>query len=385
MKSTLETQLPEPCSEAAAQSQHLLQQLGQQIHSHGPLSFAEFMQQALYAPGLGYYSAGAHKFGAAGDFVTAPIVSPLFSRCLARQCQEVLQALDGGDILEFGAGTGIMAADILLALEEQDALPKHYYILELSPDLQARQRETIEEKCPHLLSRVEWLSALPSSPIRGVMLGNEVLDAMPVEKFSIADGSIFSMNVGLEDERLVWQALPANNQLAARIEPLQAAYQLDHYTSEISTVIPNWVASVSDSLAQGAIFLIDYGFPQHEYYHPSRSTGTLMCHYQHRAHPDPLILVGLQDITAHVDFTLVAESAVAAGLHVAGFTTQAYFLLSLGIIDMLGNAEDMTTNQAVKILTLPSEMGELFKVIGLSKDLDLPLQGFTLNDARRRL
>ena len=384
-------QLPEPDQFAKAHSEKLFHLIADEIEQQGgSISFARFMEQALYAPGLGYYAAGAHKLGEAGDFVTAPEISPLFSHCLARQAAQVLAALTAGDILEFGAGRGVMALEILRELQRLDCLPNHYYILELSADLRERQQQLLRDELPELFERLVWLDQLPAEPINGVVFANEVLDAMPVELFELQDGKPRQIAVALAEKGLGYQAteceLTVDDELAVQLAGLP-----DGYRSEYNNSAAPWLQAMSQSLGQAAVFLIDYGFPRHEFYHPQRSEGSLMCHYRHRSHPDPLILLGLQDITAHVDFTQVAEAAHAAGFDVSGFTSQAYFLMSLGLTEMLGEEEGITLQrqmvlaQQVKKLTMPSEMGELFKVIALQKNLELTLRGFMMNDQRGRL
>lgn len=383
------TKLPLPDGDALAHCANVVQALCDDIDAHGGLiDFARFMELTLYAPGLGYYAAGARKFGSAGDFVTAPEISSLFSRCLARQCQQVLSQT-GGDILEFGAGSGAMAADILVELEQLDCLPERYLIMEVSADLRQRQQEILQARVPHLIERTHWLDHLPPQ-FTGVVLGNEVLDAMPVQLFRVEQDGVSLAQVGHDTNGFHWAYTPVTDLtqygLAEITQELAPGYQ-----SEINCHIGPWLVSLANSLQQGVVILLDYGFPRHEYYHPQRGDGTLMCHYRHHAHGDPLILPGLQDITAHVDFTAVAEAAVAAGLDVSGFTNQAYFLLGLGLTDFLNEINPVDTRrqielaQQVKKLTLPNEMGELFKVIALTKGCDFALRGFSLNDQRVRL
>jgi SAM-dependent MidA family methyltransferase len=372
---SLMSKLPEPNVEALQHSQRLREFIFTEIESNGgKIPFARFMELALYAPGLGYYTAGAQKFGEQGDFVTAPEISPLFAQCLARQCQQVLEQLEDGVILELGAGSGVMACDLLLALEQLACLPKQYLILEVSAELRERQRLYLAKKIPHLFNHIVWLDALPAEPIRGVIVANEVLDAMPVHLFCLTEtGDTQEIYVVREQDNFVWE-------------------QEGGYTFEKNLMLPAWIKSISDCLTQGLILLIDYGFPSHEYYHPDRTSGTLMCHYRHHAHTDPLILVGLQDITAHVDFTAVAEAAVATNLQVAGFATQAAFLLNCGLLNLVVDRvsdnikQRVLSNQQIQKLTSPAEMGELFKVIALTRDLDeIELLGFTLYDQRGRL
>lgn len=384
-------ELPAPSDEARAHSDQLHEHIASLIDaSGGQISFAEFMQQALYAPGLGYYSAGSHKLGEQGDFTTAPELSPLFSRCVARQCAPVLQQLPHADVLEVGAGSGVMAADILAELEQLKALPHAYFILELSAELRERQQQTIKLNVPHLYECVRWLDALPESGFRGVVLGNELLDAMPVQRFVIEQGSVNEVMVATgENDEFTWSYAPADDALTAAVKQLEQQRGeafADGYSSEINLAAQAWITSVAGMLQQGLVLLIDYGFPAHEFYHAQRGMGTLMCHYRHRAHGDPFKYIGLQDITAHVDFTAMAEASDEAGLDVAGFTTQAHFLLGLGIEQLVTEAEDtIKAAQQIKQLVLPSEMGELFKVIAFSRGLDKPLAGFSLQDHRSRL
>jgi SAM-dependent MidA family methyltransferase len=383
-------ELPVPDADQLSHSERLQGHIHEVMTAEGGrIDFAHFMRLALYAPGLGYYSAGSRKFGEAGDFVTAPERSSLFSRALAQQCREVLMRI-GGDILEFGAGSGVMAADILAELERLNALPEHYFIMEISADLRERQREMITQKVPQLAQRVVWLDALPDA-FEGVVLGNEVLDAMPVHRFRIHGGEPHELFVMWDGERFLLDEEAPDAALYPRLKALQAEFHLDEgYESEINLLAEEWVAGLGQWLTRGVALLIDYGFPRAEYYHPQRSGGTLMCHYRHRAHDDALTLIGLQDITAHVDFTAVAEAALAAGLAVRGFANQANFLIGCGLTELLaaeeGDARSQLSRAAeVKTLTLPSEMGELFKVIALTRGWEGGLRGFALRDERSRL
>ncbi len=392
----LETTLPPATPEALA----LSLQLGDLIRARiatagGALSFSSYMDLALYAPGLGYYSAGSKKFGLQGDFITAPESSPLFARCLARQCQQVLTALGNGAILEFGAGSGVLAAELLLELERLDCLPTMYFILELSAELRARQQHLLTQRVPHLQKRIHWLEHLPAQGWRGVVLANEVLDAMPVQLFVHAAGSIKERCVVWQERRFAWRDVPANLPLVHAVAALQAALPEplpDGYCSELNPALSGWVTGLAGMLDSGAMLLIDYGYPRREYYAPERGAGTLMCHYRHRAHTNPLILTGLQDITAHVDFSAVAAAGAAAGLTLAGYTTQAHFLLGSGLSELMADSDpqDLPTHLAmtdqIKTLTLPGEMGERFKVLALTRGLgDMPLRGFALRDLRSRL
>jgi len=405
--------LPAPDPVAAAHSARLVDLLRATIaDAGGAISFARFMDLALYAPGLGYYRAGARKFGSGGDFVTAPELSPLFSRCLARQCQEILAALGGGQILELGAGSGVMAADLLLELRALNALPERYAILELSGELRDRQRQTLARRAPEVLDRVVWLDQPPEPEFRGIVLGNEVLDALPMERFCITAHGPRRLMVRWTEAGLVWaegDEDPAVTAAIAGIEADLGGRLPEDYRSEYIPHLQDWLRTIAEPLAAGALLFVDYGYPRRAYYHPERTTGTLLCHYRHRAHDDPLILPGLQDITASVDFTAVAQAARAVGLDVAGYTRQNYFLFGCGLMDLLadqippnpplekggGEAGGISSptdtvrylEQArqVKLLTLPGEMGDRFQAIALTRNLTLPLRGFSFRDERDRL
>jgi SAM-dependent MidA family methyltransferase len=379
--------LPTPSPEAKALSDALTSQIMNEIVVNGPISFARYMSLALYTPQLGYYQNPLKKIGREGDFTTAPEISPLFSYCLANQCAELLAQLKDGCIIEFGAGSGKMAADILVALKAKNQLPITYYIVELSATLKARQAETISHIAPDCVDRVVWLSQLPEQPIEAVILANEVLDAMPVTLFTMQDG-IKECGITIENNALAYCVLEAeNSMLKDTIEKYAISFS-ENYYSEVNLYLPGWISSLSAVLSRGAVLLIDYGFPRHEYYHPDRTMGTLMCHYQQLAHSNPLIYPGLQDITAHVDFTAVAEAAVNHDFSVVGFTNQAAFLIHCDLLSCMNNAMDekgrIFQNQQVMRLTSPSEMGELFKVMGLSKNMTTDWMGFkTMNQLMR--
>ena len=353
----------------------------------GAISFEQFMSLCLYSPGLGYYSGGSAVFGEGGDFITAPEISPLFGKCIANQIADVYQ--NDFDVLELGAGTGKLALDVLQRLDALNTLPNTYYILEVSGSLKARQQALLMD-FPGLFKRCQWLDSWPKTPIKGAVLANEVLDAMPATLFRKAMDETIEKAFVMSDEQqekpfhCLWQ--PADNALTTTVNalgPLSIGYQ-----SEINESIPPWLASLSDSLAEGLVLLIDYGFDRATYYHPDRSSGTLMCHYQHKSHPDPFLHLGEQDITAHVDFTAVAEAAYDLGFDISGYTHQAAFLISNGITDDLEALPDearFKANHAIKMLTMPQEMGELFKVMALTKQCDKPLKGFELIDQRMKL
>ena len=387
--------LPVPGEEALAHHHRVKTHLIKKIQSskEGHIPFYDFMADTLYAPGLGYYQVGTEKFGEQGDFITAPVLSPLFGYCIGNQCAEVFKQLESPMILEFGAGTGALAGNILSQLEKLHQLPTHYYILEPSPTLQQQQQQYLQEHVPHLWQRVQWIHELPTSGCEGVIIANEVLDAMAVHRFQINDHHHEEWCVTVDDEgEFQWLLNSASEELNQAIDGIQQ--QLSHpmasgYTSEYNPMVTGWINSLNDCLSKGMVLLIDYGFPREEYYHPQRSTGTLMCHYRHYAHGDPFLWVGLQDITSHVDFTAVAESAINQDLSVAGFTHQGGFLLGCGIDRLLeSNTQDkhyLAMAQQVKRLTLPHEMGELFKVMALTRGIHGPLMGFRLFDQRHRL
>ena len=393
--------LPQPDSEAQAHSQALCAKILAAIEAAGGwMPFSEFMGLALYAPALGYYSGGAHKFGAAGDFVTGPEMTPLFGRTLANTITPILAA-SKPHLTEAGAGTGKLAGNLLQALEAMGQLPERYDILELSAELAARQRAHLQATVPHLIDRIHWLSALPET-IEGVLVGNEVLDAMPVELVRWKDGQGQRLGVSVEpvDDGIRFITTPGatSPELAERIRALAEKYAWpDDYTTELPEAGPAWIATLAQRMTQGALLLIDYGFPRHEFYHHERTGGTLMCHYRHRAHPDPFYWPGLQDITTHVDFTAIAEAGFDAGLEVTGYCTQAGWLMDAGLLDLLAAEQpadptQMTpatvrTQHAVQTLLSPAEMGEFFKVILLTKALpgSLRIPGFIRSDRSHTL
>ncbi len=386
--------LPALTAEESAHAARLGERLRAEISRCGGwIGFARYMQMALYEPGLGYYSAGARKLGAAGDFITAPEVAPVFSRCLAVQCAEVLQGLGGGDLLELGAGSGVMAAALLGELERRDALPRRYFILDVSADLRQRQRETLAAAVPRLLERVEWLDRLPDA-LEGVVVANEVLDALPVERFVMRDGEVRALGVAWQHGGPVWSEAPATGRLATAVGHVERETGVDWpdgYVSEINLGLGEWLAAVAGALARGVMLFVDYGLPRREYYAAERSTGTLLCHFRHRFHEDPFARPGLQDITAWVDFTAVAEAAQVAGLQVAGYTTQAHFLIGNDIggfvadVTGLDVAERVNLSRQAMLLTLPGEMGERFKAMALARGYHAPLGGFAVRDLRHTL
>lgn len=362
----------------------------QKIQTAGAIPFVEFMQHALYMPQYGYYQNATAKFGAHGDFITAPELTALFGRTLAHQCREIFAALDAPIIFEFGAGSGKLCIDILRELDNSASLPSAYHILEVSGHLRQLQFENIKREIPHLLARVRWLSSWPTEPFCGVVIANEVLDAMPVRRFRKTSAGLFESYITTTPQQQFIECFkPCNDALLQAHVAEILHHTVVPYLSEANLFVAGWLSECYAMLEQGAVIIIDYGFPAHTYYHPDRAMGTLMCHYQHKAHPDPLLHVGEQDITAHVDFTHVAEAAHAAGFFVAGFVNQASFLLANGVLDLLTEIKDeralLAAQSAVKLLLQPGEMGELFKVMCLTKQLDIPLRGFGLYDKRASL
>ena len=354
----------------------------------GAIPFSRYMGIALHAPGLGYYRAGWRTFGAGGDFVTAPELSPLFASAVARQVEQVLSSIGAREVVEIGAGSGTMAAQMLVDLSSGGDV--RYRILEPSGALAARQRETSSARAPDSLERVSWLDTLPEPGFRGVVLANEVVDALPVERFEVTADGVLAHRVGFDHGRPVWRSRPAEPWLAEAVESIQheLGYHLPvGYVSEIGPARCAWAASVAERVECGLVLLMDYGFPRRELYHPDRRGGTLRCHFRHRRHDDPLVLCGLQDITAHVDFTALAR---ASGLDVAGFTTQGAFLLGCGLLDLVagvdpGTPEFVGLTAQIKRITLPGEMGEAVKVMALARGIGDPLIGFSGPDHRARL
>jgi SAM-dependent MidA family methyltransferase len=417
--------LPRPTPDALAHSQRLVAPLLARIGAAADafLPFDEFMAETLYAPGLGYYAAGAAKLGEAGDFVTAPEISPLFGACLAVQAARVLEALGGGDIVEYGAGSGALARDLLGELARRGALPPRYAIVEVSPDLRARQRETLAALPGDARSRVCWLDGPPVAPLRGIVLANEVADAIPVQRFAIdarAPDRIFEEGVaaaggdgppggplggppggppapGADPGRALRRALqPARPDVVAAVRELEARLGRalpDGYRSELAPRRDAWLATLADSIAEGMVLLVDYGLGAGEYYAPGRTDGTLICHYRHRAHDDPLCYPGLQDITAWVDFSALARTAQRCGLDVAGFTTQAGFLLGAGVDALAAQAFEAAPDETARValssglrrLLLPGEMGERFRVLALTRGAAGQATAFQMPDLRRTL
>lgn len=394
----MQADLPLPDDEARAHSERLAAFIRNEIAAEGgSIPFSRFMERSLYAPGLGYYSAGSTKFGEAGDFTTAPELGPLFASCVAQAVAPVLQQIGpGAEFVEIGGGSGAFAEVVLKRLLDLDALPARYAILEPSADLRERQRERLGRRLiPPVFDLVEWLDAPPSEAWNGVLFANEVVDALPTPRFTLRDGEVFEEGVALDGEgRFIRTDRPADALLAAAVRHVERYLGEpfpDGYRSELLPQLPYWVQAVMGGLDRGAMLFADYGYPRREFYQADRDDGTLRAYYRHRVHNDAYLWPGLQDITASVDFTALAEAGTNAGFDLAGYTTQANFLLGNGLQERLDEAQeraDETTllrlrNEA-KRLTLPSEMGERFQVMGFSCDVEFGA-AFLFNDLSWRL
>lgn len=382
--------LPSPSVEVCAHSERVVAHVASAIAAAGGwISFADYMNAVLYAPGLGYYSAGARKFGAAGDFITAPEMTALFAAALAMPVGETIAQLQGAEVIELGPGSGRLAADLLGALDASNRLPQRYRLLEVSADLAARQGDWLRQRVPALLPRVDWIEVLPAR-WRGVIVANEVLDAVPPHLIARRGGAWFERGVTLGRGRLAIADQPlapgALHRAASAAFPPHG-----DYVSEINPAAQALVRSLAERCDAGLLLVIDYGFPAAEYYHPQRASGTLVGHYRHRAIHDPLFLPGLSDLSAHVDFSAMARAGVAGGMTVGGYTTQARFLINCGILDALAGCGDPQSARyvreaaAVQRLLSPAEMGELFKVLALVRGIDGELAGFGEGDQSHRL
>lgn len=383
--------LPTPPKESISHSNKLVNSILNSINSQPQFSFAQFMQQALYMPNYGYYSNSLPKIGATGDFITAPEVSSLFSICIANQAMQVLNSLSSPNIIEFGAGKGTMAKDILLELDKQNCNLKNYYIIELSANLKQVQQQTLNSLPKKIKQKIIWLDTLPKTPLPAVVLANEVLDAMPVERLKFKNNKYCQAYIKFNNttKQFNWDYKIVKDVKLQKICENLLQYtgfpSPEGYTTEVNLNIEPWILSVADFLTEGLILLIDYGYSRTEYYQPARVMGTLRCHYQHLAHSNPFFYPGLQDITAHVDFTTVAEAGVKAGFDIDGFATQAHFLMASGLLDISTELEQNSINsiriaQQIKTLTMPNEMGESFKVIALTKNIEQNLIGFRLQN-----
>lgn len=383
--------LPTPSSEAKAHSEQLTQHIAEMIDAtDGTIGFRDFMDACLYAPGLGYYAAGNMKFGESGDFITAPEISPLFGQCLANLYLDHIKTQPNANtILEFGAGTGALAKSLLERLQAFNQLPAHYYILEVSPDLKARQKATLQDALPQFFDHIVWLDALPDH-FNGVVFANEVIDAMPVHRVTLKNQSWHEVFVTHEGSHFSTELGALSSKALER-----ACSTIDHaplpegYTTEINLMQDAWIRSLFSLCHQTRCYLIDYGYTTQDYFHPERRDGTLMCYYQHRGHDNPFYYPGLQDITAHVNFSTLAESAHNIGFSIDGFSTQANFLYALGLLSLETVKDrfhdDPILQQAIRQLTHPNAMGEMFKVLALSKNIDTTLNTFANIDQRFRL
>jgi SAM-dependent MidA family methyltransferase len=379
------SRLPAPGADERAHSDRLVTYLREAIAAHGPMPFSQYMERCLYAPGLGYYSAGATKFGEAGDFVTAPELGGLFARCVARTLGPVLEMLgEEADFLELGGGSGAFAEAALLALDADGQVPRRYLILEPSADLRERQRERLSRSLdPALFARVQWIDRPPEETWRGVLFANEVIDALPTTRFTLRGGEVYEEYVALDGEgRLMRVDRPADMLVSGAVRHLERdldASFADGYRSEVLPQLPYWMQAIAGSLVAGAMLFVDYGYVRREYYQPERSDGTLMAHYRHHAHADPLYLPGLNDLTASVDFTALAEAGNQAGFGVAAYLPQAQFLIAAGLQDAFEAAYAAAPDEAaryrlaqqVKKLTLPDQMGERFQAMLLARGLDM--------------
>ena len=396
----MQSRLPEPGADERAHSDHLVQLLHKMIAAQGPLSFAQYMERCLYAPGLGYYSAGRTKFGAAGDFVTAPELGEMFARCVVNAVQPTLASLgEDADFLELGGGSGAFAEAALKALAAGNTLPRQYLILEPSADLRERQRERLLANLPvEINDRVHWLDRPPEADWRGVLFANEVIDALPTTRFTVRDGEIFEEHVGIDDKgRLQRIDCPADALVSGAVRHIERDLGrpfVDGYRSEVLPQLPLWIQAIAGSLAAGVMLFIDYGYVRREFYLPERDDGTLMAHYRHRAHNDPLYLPGLNDLTASVDFTALAEAGRSAGFDLAVYLPQASFLIGAGLQDvfqqMQGEAGDghatYQLTQQVKRLMLPDQMGERFQAMLFARGLGtlpLPVDLFAADQSAR--
>jgi SAM-dependent MidA family methyltransferase len=384
----MSSRLPEPSADERAHSDRLLLLLREQIASHGPMPFSQYMERCLYAPGLGYYSAGRTKFGAAGDFVTAPELGGLFAGCMVNAVQPVLAMLgDEADFLELGGGSGAFAEAALKALAASGTLPRRYLILEPSADLRERQRERLQANLPaELNARVQWLDRPPEQDWRGVLFANEVIDALPATRFAMRQGEVHEEHVVLDGEgRLMRVDRPADALVSAAVRHVERDLGIDFvdgYRSEILPQLPYWIQAVAGSLVAGLMLFVDYGYVRREFYLPERDDGTLMAHYRHHAHNDPLYLPGMNDLTASVDFTALAEAGNSAGFGVAGYLPQAQFLIGAGLQDVFEREHAAIEDehgryrlaQQAKRLMLPEQMGERFQAMLLARGLEaLPL------------
>ena len=362
---------PDPDPVALVHSAAVFRYIRELIRSAGGvLPFDQYMEAALYAPGLGYYAAGARKFGEDGDFVTAPEMGELFGHCLA----------------EFGAGSGALAETLITALAQSDLLPSQYNIVEISPDLRQRQHERLAPLCKRYGITLQWQESLPQSPFNGLILANEVVDAFPVTRFRVKGGQLQRAGVRLDGDGFAWDWMDYLDADGMEAQLAQRHQLAEGYVTEACPRAHAWIQALGSCLKQGVALIVDYGFPSDEYYLSQRDYGTLRCHYRHRAHDDPFLYPGLQDITCHVDFSALADAGREAGLQLLGYTSQEAYLLSLGLMELAAPRDDdderaiLARSAQIKHLVLPSQMGEACKVMALGKAMEHPLAGFNLRD-----
>ncbi|MCF6765104.1 SAM-dependent methyltransferase [Thiotrichales bacterium 19S3-7] len=378
------------------QSKKIIEMIKLKIKKNQSLFFDEYMQLALYTPQLGYYASAANILGESGDFTTAPELTSLFAACFANSFSNILETIEDASILEFGAGSGQFALALLQSLAEKKLLPKNYYILEVNAYLKVRQQELLQQKMPDYFECIKWLDELPKeNSFKGVIFANEVIDAMPVVRFIKREHGINELAVTVIDDQLELIELPARDTVIEKVSKIESVLEskiANGYLSEINLWVENWISALAGLLQQGALFLVDYGYEQRDFYRSDRSMGTLQCYFQHKVHDDALWSPGVQDITAHVDFTAVAQAAVTAGLDFEGYTTQAAFLSNCGLDPLyqahfakLSTKLQLELASKIKTLLMPGAMGEVFKVIAFSQNLKADLEGFELNDLSYRL
>lgn len=387
--------LPKPASELQQISAQLSEKIIREIENqNGAIGFDRYMQMALYEPGLGYYSAGLRKFGVDGDFITAPEVSRLFSLCLANQCMQILEVMEKPVILEFGAGSGRLACDLLSRLQRLDCLPEKYLIMETSADLRQRQQQLLEERLPEFFGNIVWLDQLPEDGLNIIVIANEVIDALPFHRIVLQDNEFYEQKVTVKNNQYAYVAenLPLSLKAFCNrsLQPIRDI-PVSEYVTEVHVNYSPWLRSINNFLSSGVVLLVDYGYSGSEYYSPERCNGTLLCHYRHRVHDDPFWYPGLQDITSSVNFSVIAEVANECGLEILGYTSQSGFLLACGLDKLYqemihaGDMDPLQLSREIRTLTMPGEMGERFRVMALGKNIRTTMQGFGFKDLSYQL